>query len=194
MKLRLILIVLSLLAFLSASTGGYLYYSSLREDAFKEAERQANTRVKMIKKNLSSYLLENRKRIHKKFKKDNFFNPSEIDITSADELFLQQCHQTVEENISNPDFTMENFANKVHLSRTQLHKKLKSLTGNSATEYVKILRLKKAAILLESGFGNITEIAYETGFSNPSYFAECFKKFHKTSPIKYAQSFKNKHI
>ena len=61
MKLRLILIVLSLLAFLSASTGGYLYYSSLREDAFKEAERQADTRVKMIKKNLSSYLSENRK-------------------------------------------------------------------------------------------------------------------------------------
>ena len=61
MKLRLILLVLSLLAFLSASTGGYLYYSSIKESAFKEAERQAVARVQTIKKNLSSYLSENRK-------------------------------------------------------------------------------------------------------------------------------------
>jgi PAS domain S-box-containing protein len=61
MKLRLILLVLSLLAFLSASTGGYLYYASIKESAFKEAERQAVARVQIIKKNLSSYLSENRK-------------------------------------------------------------------------------------------------------------------------------------
>ena len=61
MKLRLILLVLSLLAFLSASTGGYLYYSSIKESALKEAERQAVARVQTIKKNLSSYLSENRK-------------------------------------------------------------------------------------------------------------------------------------
>ena len=61
MKLRLILLVLSLLAFLSASTGGYLYYSSIKESALKEAERQAVARVQTIKKNLSSYLAENRK-------------------------------------------------------------------------------------------------------------------------------------
>ena len=59
MKLRLILIVLSLLAFLSASAGGYLYYSSLKESAFKEAERQSVTRMKTIKKNISSFLSEN---------------------------------------------------------------------------------------------------------------------------------------
>jgi C4-dicarboxylate-specific signal transduction histidine kinase len=61
MKLRLILLVLSLLAFLSVSTGGYLYYSSIKESALKEAERQAVARVQTIKKNLSSYLSENRK-------------------------------------------------------------------------------------------------------------------------------------
>jgi PAS domain S-box-containing protein len=61
MKLRLILLVLSLLAFLSASTGGYLYYSSIKESALKEAERQAVARVQTIKKNLASYLSENRK-------------------------------------------------------------------------------------------------------------------------------------
>ena len=61
MKLRVILLVLSLLAFLSASTGGYLYYSSLKQSAFKEAERQAVARIQTINKNLSSYLSENRK-------------------------------------------------------------------------------------------------------------------------------------
>ena len=59
MKLRIILIVLSLLAFLSASTGGYLYYSSLKESALKEAERQADQRLRTIKKNLSIFLAEN---------------------------------------------------------------------------------------------------------------------------------------
>ncbi|MEA3437800.1 MAG: transcriptional regulator, partial [Thermodesulfobacteriota bacterium] len=59
MKLRLILLVLSLLAFLSASTGGYFYYSSIKESAFNEAERQAVARLEMIKKNLSSFLSEN---------------------------------------------------------------------------------------------------------------------------------------
>ena len=59
MRLRLIILVLSLLAFLSASTGGFIYYSSLRRAAFKEAERQANTRIELIKKNLSSFLSEN---------------------------------------------------------------------------------------------------------------------------------------
>ena len=59
MKLRLILLVLSLLAFLSASTGGYLYYSSLKESAQKESERQTSTRAEMIRKNLSSFLSEN---------------------------------------------------------------------------------------------------------------------------------------
>jgi len=59
MRLRLIILVLSLLAFLSASTGGFLYYSSLRRAAFKEAERQANTHIELIKKNLSSFLSEN---------------------------------------------------------------------------------------------------------------------------------------
>jgi predicted RecB family endonuclease len=58
-RIRLILLVLSLLAFLSASIGGYLYYSSLREAVFKDAERQAQTRLVMIKKNLSSFLSEN---------------------------------------------------------------------------------------------------------------------------------------
>jgi len=56
MKLRIILLVLSLLAFLSASTGGYFYYSSIKESAFNEAERQAVARLEMIKKNLSSFL------------------------------------------------------------------------------------------------------------------------------------------
>lgn len=136
-------------------------------------------------------LLENRERIHKKFRQDKYFNPSDLDVTTADEKFLQKCHQAVEENLSNPDFSMEKFASEVHLSRTQLHKKLKSLTGLSATEYVKTVRLKKAAILLETGFGNIAEIAYETGFSNPSYFAECFKKFYNISPLNYTKNHKS---
>ena len=91
-------------------------------------------------------------------------------------------------NISNPDFTMENFAKQVNLSRTQLHKKLKSLIGNSATEYVKTLRIKKAAILLKNQSHNVIEAAFAVGFKDASYFTRSFKKQFGKTPKEFINS------
>jgi transcriptional regulator GlxA family with amidase domain len=66
-----------------------------------------------------------------------------------------------------------------------LHRKIRALTNQSPVELIRIFRIKRGASLLEQKFGNVAEIAYEVGFSNPAYFAECFKKQFAVSPSEY---------
>lgn len=132
-------------------------------------------------------LVENRKRLHRKFQTERQMELKELNITSSDEKFMEKCRQIMERHISDPEYSVERFAGELNISRVQLHRKLKALTGLSATQFVNICRLKKAATLLESGFGNISEIAYECGFSNPSYFAKSFKKKFNISPKQHLQ-------
>ena len=77
------------------------------------------------------------------------------------------------------------FANEMAMSRSLLLKKTMALVGEAPRELVKRIRLDKAAKLIENNFGNISEIALEVGFNNPSYFAECFKKQFGFSPSQY---------
>ena len=100
MKLRVILMVLSLLAFLSASTGGYLYYTSLKKSAFKEAERQAVARVHTIKKNLSSFLSENIKPVRalsgmKEFRQ-TLIQPEDKNSLNNANIILDHFNKTLE--------------------------------------------------------------------------------------------------
>jgi AraC-like DNA-binding protein len=71
---------------------------------------------------------------------------------------------------------MEEFCREVAMSRTQLHRKLKALTGKSATLYIRTVKLSKAKRMIEEKTGNISEIAYSLGFSSPTYFTRCFKE------------------
>ena len=110
----------------------------------------------------------------------------EVRMSLSPEGDAEDCQIMVIENqISNPDYSIENFAAELAISRVQLHRKLKALTGLSATQYITMIRLKKSVALLESACGNISEIAYECGFSNPSYFAKSFKKMYNLSPTQY---------
>jgi AraC-like DNA-binding protein len=74
------------------------------------------------------------------------------------------------------------------MSRTQLHRKLKALTDQSTGEFIRTYRLKYARQLIEKEYGNMAQVSYECGFSNPSYFAECFKKQFGLLPSEYAKS------
>jgi len=71
------------------------------------------------------------------------------------------------------------------MSRMQLHRKLLALTNKSANNFIRSLRLKRAAELLRQHYGNVAQIAYEVGFNNPSYFAECFRKQFGKLPSEY---------
>jgi len=131
-------------------------------------------------------LIEGRKKLRERFSKQLVINPSEIVTTSADENFLIKALQAVEENMSNTGFGTDEFCMAVNMSRANVHRKLKALTDQSTTEFIRTIRLKRAAQLLLQKSGSVSEIAYETGFNNLSYFTRCFKEVHGALPSEYA--------
>jgi len=99
---------------------------------------------------------------------------------------------TITEHLSDPAFGVESLAGEMAVSRSLLLKKMEALIGELPSEFIKRTRLNKAARLIEHGFGNITEIAFEVGFNNPSYFAECFRKQFGCPPSRYHRTSANR--
>ncbi|WDF66014.1 hybrid sensor histidine kinase/response regulator transcription factor [Flavobacterium sp. KACC 22763] len=95
--------------------------------------------------------------------------------TSLDNDFIQKILHFINENISEPELTVELLSSKIFLSRSQLYRKIKTLTGVSVNEFIRNVRLEKAKQLIEQGNNNINEISFKVGFTSPSYFAKCYK-------------------
>ncbi len=87
--------------------------------------------------------------------------------------------------MDNQEFEIAQFQDKLMMSRTQLFRKIKALTDQSPGEFLRTIRIKRAASLIEQKYGNIAQITYEVGFNNPSYFAKCFKEMFGVSPSEY---------
>jgi AraC-like DNA-binding protein len=102
-----------------------------------------------------------------------------------DEKFMQKAIEIVEKNISNFEFSAEDFAEQIGMSRSNLHVKLKALTNQSTTEFIRIVRLKKAIELLSAYKYNISEVSYMVGFNSISYFNRCFKQQYGTTPTEF---------
>jgi signal transduction histidine kinase/ligand-binding sensor domain-containing protein/AraC-like DNA-binding protein len=120
-------------------------------------------------------IIRSRQQAKEKFARALSLDPREITITNADEYFLEQAMTTVEEQMGNYDFKVEDFATRMAVSRSLLFTKLKALTGMTPNNFVKSVRLKRAAQLLEGGQLNISQVAYAVGFKDPKYFRRCFK-------------------
>jgi len=133
-------------------------------------------------------LIDQRARLHEYFRKHGLFEIEEQKITPVDQKFLQKAVATVTAHISDPSFGVESLSDEMAVSRSFLLKKIGALTGEAPSELIKRTRLSHAAKLIENGFGNVTEIAFAVGFSNPSYFAECFKKQFGCPPSHYHRS------
>jgi signal transduction histidine kinase/DNA-binding response OmpR family regulator/ligand-binding sensor domain-containing protein len=131
-------------------------------------------------------LIEQRRRLRERFQRQFLLQPREVAVASADDRFLCRAMEVVEAHLDDPAFSTERFAREVGLSATHLHRKLKALTGKSPTEFIRMVRLKRAAYLIEKDRGNIAEIAYEVGFNNPSYFAARFRELYGMTPSEYA--------
>jgi signal transduction histidine kinase/ligand-binding sensor domain-containing protein/DNA-binding response OmpR family regulator len=123
--------------------------------------------------------------LKKSFQQHIDAHPEEIAISSQDELFIQQALQIVEKNISNPDFSVEELSRELHMSRVSAYKKLLSITGKTPIEFIRSIRLKRAAQLLGKSQMTIAEVAYEVGFNNPKYFAKYFKLEYGVLPSAY---------
>jgi DNA-binding response OmpR family regulator/nitrogen-specific signal transduction histidine kinase len=105
---------------------------------------------------------------------------------SLDDRFLQKIRIIIEANMSDASFSVEQLAEKAHLNRTQLLRKLKGLTGLSPNDFIKDLRLQKAADMIRQNTDTITQIGYAVGFNDQSYFSKCFKKQFGTTPKEFS--------
>ena len=130
-------------------------------------------------------LLKTRANLIRKFKQDTILEPKKLTITSPDELFLEQAISVVEQNISNPNFNVSTFIEEMNMSRTVIYTKLKTLTGQNLSTFIRTIRLKKAALLLTQTNMNISQIAYEVGFNDLKYFRESFREQFNATPSEY---------
>lgn len=121
----------------------------------------------------------------------SFLNPSGAGrrynaLSGEDEAFLIKAYRTVEENMSNEDFSMEDFASALGTNRTSLHVRIKGLTGESALEFVKRIRFERACTLLKERKLTVAEVGYAIGCSSPAYFATSFRKYMGMTPKEYS--------
>ena len=104
---------------------------------------------------------------------------------SQNEIFLEHLVAQIKLRMDNADFKMEELAEPLHMSYSSVYRKCQSLTGYSLVDFVRLLRLRKAAILLTKLGYSISETAFKAGFNDPKYFSKCFKKQFKKSPLKF---------
>lgn len=102
-----------------------------------------------------------------------------------DNALLRQMNEIIEENIDNPDFNVQMLAERLNISRSGLFAKVKAITDTTPNEMIQIIRLRKAARLLKTKQYRVSEVAYQVGFNNPSYFSKCFQKQFGVKPGEY---------
>ena len=123
-----------------------------------------------------SNLLKNREQLQATFVHAPFVQTNSMAITKADEEFLKKLNEIVQANIQNPDFSLLDMADQLCMSRSSLNRKIKGILDVTPNDYIRIERLKKAALLLKERNCKINEVCYMVGFNTPSYFAKCFQK------------------
>ena len=97
-------------------------------------------------------------------------------LTKADEDFIKKLNEVILTNYSNPEFSMDDMADSLNMSRSNFYRKIKGVLDLSPNEYLRLERLKRAAQLLKEGKNRVNEICYMVGFNSPSYFAKVFQK------------------
>lgn len=128
-------------------------------------------------------LLENRAKL-----KHHYTDNQPMAIGEGNEMdrdFISRIQRLVEQHIDDPAFSVEEIGRMIGMSRVQLYRKLKALTSLSPNEYVRIVRLKRAATLLATTDRTVAEVAYEVGFSSPSYFSKCYREQYGETPVDY---------
>ncbi len=127
-------------------------------------------------------LIELRRALRERYSGEVLVGPSRVAVPSADAVFLDRVRAVVEAHIGNTAFGVEWLADEVHLSRRQLHRRLRALTGLSTVGFVRMMRLERAAQLLEQRAGTVAEVARAVGFEDASYFARLFRQAYGRSP------------
>ena len=127
-------------------------------------------------------LIENRRYMREKFEITSVIKPGEISVTSRDRSFMEKLVDMIEKNINSENFSVEDLAREVEMSQSQLHRKLKALINQSASQFIRSAKMHRAKELLEKDAGNIADIAYMVGFSDPGYFTKTYRAFFGILP------------
>lgn len=121
-------------------------------------------------------IFDNRKKMREAFVHSPFFHTDNITLTKSDELFLNKLIDIIYKNISNPNFNVDQLAEELFMSRSSLLRKIKEVTDTTPIDFMRVIRLKRAAEILREGKYKVNEVCYLVGFSSTSYFAKVFQK------------------
>jgi len=132
-------------------------------------------------------LIDIRSQLQKNINREMTLRPVKTSVSKIDREFLQELQDVIKKNLSDPEFNVEELCKKLYMGNTTLYRKIQALCGQTPTEFIRSCRLKRAAQLLESGFGSVTEVAFEVGFSSRTYFTKCFKQRFQQLPSEYPE-------
>ena len=141
-------------------------------------------KIKLLQTKVKNLIIT-RKKLQERYSQELVLTPKDIAISNFDEKFFEKIQMVLNDNLTEASFNVDDFSNALGMSRMQLHRKLKALTGLTTTEFVRSQRLKLASTLLKKSDANISEIVYMVGFNDHSYFTKCFKEAYNCSPSDY---------
>lgn len=130
--------------------------------------------------------IEIRRALRKRYSQNVYLQPKDIAVVSLDESFLEQVQELIDTRFMDSNFTTADFSKEINMSRMQLHRKLKAITGLTTSEFIRSQRLKSAIKLIETSDLTVSEISYSVGFNTHSYFTKCFKEAYNCSPSEYS--------
>jgi len=133
-------------------------------------------------------LIENRQKLRERYQKEIKLEPQNIAISNLDEVFLMKILNYIEQHITDADLSVEQLSQEVALSKSSFYKKIKSLTNQTGVEFIRSVRIKRAAQLLGRGQHTINEVAYMVGFMDVDYFRKCFKEQFGYTPKEHPVS------
>jgi len=136
-------------------------------------------------------MVTQRATLRTKLNNEVLLNPTTLNVIGRDERILKDVMVIIENNIYNPDFSVEQLCKEAAISRPVLYRKIKELTGMSIQIFILDVRLKRAAQLLKTKGFSVSEVMFQTGFSSPSYFNRAFKNKYHSNPVQYNQSLEN---
>ncbi|WP_455587762.1 two-component regulator propeller domain-containing protein [Bacteroides sp.] len=152
-------------------------------DAYIEKPTTFNYLYKHI-----NMLLKNREKEKKAFLNKPFFPVQKIKVSKSDEKFLNKIMEIINQDMANPELNVKNLADQLCMSRSGLHRKVKQITSLSPIEFIKLIRLKKAAELIQEGDYQIAEVCFMVGINSPSYFGKMFFQQFGMTPKEFAKN------
>jgi signal transduction histidine kinase/ligand-binding sensor domain-containing protein/DNA-binding response OmpR family regulator len=171
---------------LTAKAGDENKYRGLEAGAEDYIAKPFNMEMLTLKVN---NIVERQRKTREQFRKKVEVTPGEVEITSLDEKFVRKAVALVEANISNPEFLVEDLCREMGMSRVYFYKKILALTDKTPSEFIRFIRLKRAADLLEKSQLFVNEVAFQVGFNDPKYFRKYFKDEFGQSPNEYKKKF-----